>query len=125
MIGVVQCLYILVYDSSLANSSLKSANSNKAFPEMEVSLELVSLFVFVSTGVVVGGIGNGLILWIYSRNKQLPVRTFILILAALDFYASVLYMPLMLVVHADVVNVYVIVPQAVFIGISYDSCSIP
>ena len=53
---------------------------------MELSFELVSFFVLTLMCVVMGGVGNGLILWIYSRNKQMPVRTFILILAVLDFY---------------------------------------
>ena len=80
----------------------------------------MSAFVIAIICVVVGGVGNGLILWIYSRNKQLPVRTFILILAVLDFYSSVVLMPHMLASYMGVLHQYVTVPQGLFLAISYD-----
>ena len=88
---------------------------------MELSFALVSFLVLTLICVVVGGVANGLILWIYFRNKQMPVRTFILILAVLDFYSSVVLMPQMFASYVyDVVTDYVTAPQSVLLTISYD-----
>ena len=87
---------------------------------MEASFDLVLLGILTFISFVVGGIGNAFVFWIYTKNKQLPVRTFILILAALDFYSSVALVPQLFAIESGVLSDRVTIPQSVFLDINYN-----
>ena len=87
---------------------------------MAVSFDLVLLGILTFSSFVVGGIGNAFVFWIYTKNKQLPVRTFILILAALDFYSSVALVPQLFAIESGVLSDRVTIPQSVFLDINYN-----
>ena len=60
---------------------------------------------------LLGGVGNGTIIYIYTKNKQMAARTFILILAAVDLYSSLVLIPLYPLSEAGLLGSEIAVPQ--------------
>ena len=83
----------------------------------------ITRIVFVTFFVVLGALGNGLVLLIYGRNKRMPARWFVVILAVTDFYSSVVLMPQVLVVmetdFEHVTAVEIVITQVLIVELSY------
>ena len=86
---------------------------------MEAFVSTSIRIIMVTLSFLFGGVGNGTILYIYAKDKQLAARTFILILAAVDLYSSLVLMPQFPLIGAGLLGYEITVPQMVFVQMTY------